>query len=227
MKLGLELMSADDQSGEEEPLGLMGFPVILISRVRVILSRLEEQRRESDVSSDDYYELFGDMGHLSFTDWSKANMIFTDLAKQELDAALAEIRPRFHEQTNSRKSEVTSHISSVLNDKIRQISKSAEWWADRCDQISRRNFDSTEYFADVGTSLDDLGYVMEQIKDSNIELTSGIQASIKALDERLHVLLSQIDDAFRTAGDPLDPYDSDMFPSSFWWRRMNPTPTLD
>ena len=79
---------------------------------------------------------------------------------------------------------------------------------------------SYEFLSEVIFPVDEIGYILELLRDLRTELPEGTEALVKQLDRTLRVALPDIAEEYRRGGDSIDPVGPELFPDSFWWRRL-------
>jgi len=203
-----------------DPAEVIGPPRMEIARAEGLLATMEQNGPK--LPPKDCIALFASVAELRFTDWDKVEILWTVERKRKVDKARRDLYRRLQTQVSLHSTEVLDRVEAGIRDLIESTHEGLR----RHEEIRRTYSEpwdyntSYEFLSDVIFWVDTLGYVLELLRDLRVDLREPTTALVKQLDGTLESSLPGIAEQYRAGGDSIDPVHPDMFPKSFWWRRL-------
>ena len=211
----------DSVDGDKlDPAEVIGPPRQLIEHAEKFLTQVEHTG--PNLSPRDCINLFVSVARLRFTDWDKVDIPWTPERRRKVDAASRELYGGLQAQMGLRRTALLDPLEAGIRELIEHSSISLE----RHEEIRRTHSEpwdantSYEFLSEVIFPVDEIGYIRELLRDLRTELPEGTEALVKQLDRTLRVSLPDIAEEYRRGGDSIDPVGPELFPKSFWWRRL-------
>jgi len=143
-------------------------------------------------------------------------------AEAEVDEAGRELYSRLQAQLDLYSGPLLEKLETGIRDLVEKVNAGLK----HHEEIRRKYPEpwdyntSYEFLGDVISPLDAIGYVLESMRDLRIEPSEGTTASVEDLDRTMRLSLPEIAEEYRRGGDSIDPVRPELFPESFWWRRL-------
>ncbi len=211
----------DSVDGDKlDPAEVIGPPRQLIERAERLLTQVEHTG--PNLSPRNCIDLFVSVARLRFTDWRKVEILWTPLRRQKVDMASRDLYGRLTAQMGLHPTVLLDHLEAGIRELIEHSSVSLE----QHEEIRRTYSEpwhyntSYEFNSEAIFPVDEIGYILELLVDLRIELREGTAALVKQLDTTLRLTLPEIAEEYRRGGDSIDPIRPDMYPKSFWWKRL-------
>ena len=201
-----------------DPAEVIGPPRMAIQRAEGILQQIE--RTGPDIPPGDLIKLLEAVADLRYTDWDKVEMLWTPERRRRVDEASHVLYDRLQVQIGLHSATFLERLEAGIRDVVARIQKGLSHHQEiRANHAEPWDW-SPEFLGDVVFPLDTLGYVLELTRGTQIEPRKGAMALVRDLDATLRVSLPEIAEEFRRGGDSIDPISPELFPESFWWRRL-------
>ncbi len=205
---------------ELDPAEVIGPPRTAIGAATQALQRIEHQ--ETSARPDDWLAAARSVAYLKFTNWDKVEMLWTAERRRKVDDASRELYRRLTTVARVNPGALLAPVETWIRDTLPRMRQGLT----RHQEIRRKYRDPWEYntsyeFIDqVIFPLDGLGYLLELVRDLKLQLGAETSAMVEEMEQTLRSSLPEIAEEFRRGGDSIDPVEPDMFPPSFWWRRL-------
>ena len=203
-----------------DPAEVIGPPRSLIECAERFLTQVEHEG--PSLSPRETIVLFVSVARLRLTDWESVEILWTPERRRKVHVASRELYLRFQAQMELHRTALLDPLEAGIRELIEHSSISLE----RHEEI-RRTFSepwdantSYEFLSEVIFPVDEIGYILELLRDLRTELREGTAALVKQLDRTLRASLPDIAEEYRRGGDSIDPVGPELFPDSFWWRRL-------
>ena len=207
-------------TNEVDPAEVIGPPRSLIECAERFLTQVEHEG--PNLSPRETIVLFVSVARLRLTDWESVEILWTPERRRKVHVASRELYLRFQAQMELHRTALLDPLEAGIRELIEHSSISLE----RHEEI-RRTFSepwdantSYEFLSEVIFPVDEIGYILELLRDLRTELREGTEALVKQLDRTLRASLPDIAEEYRRGGDSIDPVGPELFPDSFWWRRL-------
>ena len=220
---GQSLASHDEDYVDPEeldPAEVIGPPRQLIEDAERLLTQLEHSG--PDLSPRDCIILFVSVADLRLTDWGRVEMLWTPERRRKVEVASRQLYGRLQAQTGLNRTALLDLLESGIQELIEDSRISLE----QHEEIRRTHSEpwhyntSYEFDSEVIFPVDEIGYILELLRDLRVELREGTAALVKQLDSTLRMSLPEIAEEYRRGGDSIDSSRPDMYPESFWWKRL-------
>ena len=188
-----------------DPAEVIGPPRSLIECAERFLTQVEHEG--PNLSPRETIVLFVSVARLRLTDWESVEILWTPERRRKVHVASRELYLRFQAQMELHRTALLGPLEAGIRELIEHSGISLE----RHQEIRRTHSEpwdantSYEFLSEVIFPVDEIGYILELLRDLRTELREGTAALVRQLDRTLECRFLILRRSIAEAATPLTP----------------------
>ncbi len=185
-----------------------------VKEAEEILPRLEQSH--AAVEPRDCVGLFVAVARLRFTNWDFVEILWTPERRKRVGEATTRLYQRLADALGRHREEIMEGLEEGIRHQAASVRRN----------LRNRHYrgEPDEFSSEVLFPYEDLAYVRLLLDSLGLKVSAAVRKRLESLDAKMRDSLPEIARAFRESGNPIDPIEPRMYPDSFWWMRLSPSP---